>query len=110
MGLGASIFPYVLAQTLGPVGGGGATKDRPGWWRRSGGSGKPAVLMPAPVIRMGLSVKLLGNLINLGQRNKCIHNWCLVKTFLSGFRQMDRCEESYLHLELSQRALPLLSR
>lgn len=28
---------------------------------------------------MWLSVKLLGNLINLGQRNKCIHNWCLVK-------------------------------
>lgn len=81
VGLGASIFPHLLAQTLGPLGGGGATMDGPGWWRRSRGSREPLVLMPTPVIRMWLSVKLLGNLINLGQRNKCIHNWSLVKGF-----------------------------
>lgn len=79
VGLRASVFPQRLAQTLG---GGGATVDRSSWRRRSRWSGEPRVLMPAPVIRMWLSVKLLGNLINLGQRNKCIHNWYLVKWFL----------------------------
>lgn len=79
VGLGTSIFPHWLAQTLGDMGGGGAAEDLPGWWRNSRGSGEPGVLMPGPVIWMWLSVKLLGNLINLGQRNKCIHNWCLVR-------------------------------
>ena len=46
--------------------------DGSGWGRGTGRSWEPDVLIPRPVVRRGLPVGLLGKLVHLGQRNKCI--------------------------------------
>lgn len=70
--MGISVSASRLAQTGGYLGGGGPTMDRSGWRWRAGGSWEPDVLIPGPVIRRGLPVGMLGKLVHLGQRNKCI--------------------------------------
>lgn len=68
VGMGAPIPASYLCQARGSLGGGGASVDGPGWGRRAGGSWEPDVLVPGPVVGWGLSVGLLGKLVNLGQR------------------------------------------
>lgn len=70
VGMGVSVSASRLSQAVGALGGGGTTMDGPGWGWRAGGSWDPDILVPGPVVRRGLPVGLLGELVHLGQRNK----------------------------------------
>lgn len=68
VGVGTPIPASLLCQAGGSLGGGGPSMDGPGWGWRAGGSWEPDILVPGPVVGRGLSVGLLGKLVNLGQR------------------------------------------
>lgn len=66
--VGAPVPACRLRHAGGSLGGGGPAVDGPGRWWRARGSREPNALVPGPVVGMGLSVGLLGKLVNLGQR------------------------------------------
>lgn len=72
IGVGVHESASLLSHVWGALGGGGPTVDGSGWGRGAGRSWEPDVLIPRPVVRRGLPVGLLGKLVHLGQRNKCI--------------------------------------